>query len=348
VKSGIRNLYPNIYIKAFNDYANSLKAGDSVTFSGTQDLKLTIPNSVTVIGSADRPAINGLFTFYRLFKGDDDMNPTNATIYGYKGSFAESFAEQSRLPFEALPAVSSTDIKISGSKNTIGVGEQLKLKHTITPSDTTDAIVWKSSANEVATVDGNGKITGTGVGSAVIRATTTSGKHMDFIITVGEAPTSVTVKNSTASIGVGETYIQKGTINDTAVTKTLTYTSSDTFVAAVDSKGKVTAKEVGTAEITISSYNGKTASYTVNVLKAPTSIKLTATQSGIKVGKKLTLKTTLSTGSASYHLTYTSSNKAIATVSPAGVVTAKKAGKVTITVTTYNGKKATYKISVTK
>jgi uncharacterized protein YjdB len=45
-------------------------------------------------------------------------------------------------------------------------------------------------------------------------------------------------------------------------------------------------------------------------------------------------------------LTYKASNKKIATVSKTGKVTAKKKGKVTVTVTAPNGKKATCKITV--
>ena len=58
--------------------------------------------------------------------------------------------------------------------------------------------------------------------------------------------------------------------------------------------------------------------------------------------------TTLSPKKAKSKLTWTTSNKKVATVSSKGVVKAKKVGKAKITVTTANGKKATITITVKK
>ena len=85
----------------------------------------------------------------------------------------------------------------------------------------------------------------------------------------------------------------------------------------------------------------------VTVKKAPSKITLNKTKLTINVGNTLTLKKTLPSGTASYKVTYTSSNKSVATVSSAGKITPKKAGTVTITAKTFNGKKATCKVTVT-
>ncbi|MCD7825234.1 MAG: Ig-like domain-containing protein [Clostridiaceae bacterium] len=52
------------------------------------------------------------------------------------------------------------------------------------------------------------------------------------------------------------------------------------------------------------------------------------------------MKTKLSSGSASRVITFSSSKKKVASVTSSGKVTAKKKGKTTITVKTYNRKKA--------
>ncbi len=86
-------------------------------------------------------------------------------------------------------------------------------------------------------------------------------------------------------------------------------------------------------------------------VKLPTAKKVTLNKKGIiklQVGKNLTLKATVSPKLASQKVTRKSSNKKIATVSGKGKVTAKKAGTVTITARTANGKKATVKIKVVK
>ena len=66
----------------------------------------------------------------------------------------------------------------------------------------------------------------------------------------------------------------------------------------------------------------------------------------LKKGKKGTFKVTLPKNTASNKITYTSSNKKVATVNSKGVVTAKKKkGTTTITIKTFN--KKTKKIKVT-
>ena len=66
----------------------------------------------------------------------------------------------------------------------------------------------------------------------------------------------------------------------------------------------------------------------------------------MKVGKKVTLKTTLTPGEAKTVLGWASSDEKIATVTSKGVVNGVKRGIVTITVKTTNGKKASVKVKV--
>jgi len=80
----------------------------------------------------------------------------------------------------------------------------------------------------------------------------------------------------------------------------------------------------------------------------PTKVTLNKTKATLKVGKKLTLKATLTPANAKTSFTWISSNKKVATVTSKGVVKAIKPGKVKITVKTSNGKKATITITVKK
>lgn len=77
------------------------------------------------------------------------------------------------------------------------------------------------------------------------------------------------------------------------------------------------------------------------------SVSLNVKKKTIAAGESYTLKATIKPSSMSdSKLTWTSSNKKVATVSSHGVVTAKKVGTATITVKSSNGKKATCKITV--
>ncbi len=83
---------------------------------------------------------------------------------------------------------------------------------------------------------------------------------------------------------------------------------------------------------------------TVNAVK---SLTLNYSKKSLAKGKSFTLKATLSkSGVNGRKLTYTSSDKAVATVTSKGVVKAKKKGIATITVKTSNGLKKTCKVTV--
>lgn len=143
------------------------------------------------------------------------------------------------------------------------------------------------------------------------------------------------------------------TIND------ITYVTSDSSIANVDANGVVTAIEVGSATITVSTKdNANKALVSVIVSEAepedPETPEVTpevesvsiSGSSSVYVGNTLKLSAILSPKNSKSTLTWKSSDTNIATIDKNGKVTAKKAGKVTITVTTANGKTATKAITV--
>ena len=80
----------------------------------------------------------------------------------------------------------------------------------------------------------------------------------------------------------------------------------------------------------------------------PISIKLDKEKIEITVGKSITLKATVTPSNANQKVTWSSNNKAIATVSSSGVVKGIKEGNATITVKTVNGKTAKCSVTVKK
>ena len=160
-------------------------------------------------------------------------------------------------------------------------------------------------------------------------------------------PTSVALNKTTLTLDTGKTANLKATVYPSnAANKKCTWSSSNTRVATVDGNGKVTAKQVGTATITVKTANGKTASCNVTVQAVPTSVSLNKTSLTLDVSKSYTLAKTVSPSNAVTSYTWSSSNTRVATVDSNGKVTAKKAGTATITVKTSNGKTATCKVTV--
>ncbi|MBQ8964536.1 MAG: leucine-rich repeat protein [Clostridia bacterium] len=141
------------------------------------------------------------------------------------------------------------------------------------------------------------------------------------------------------TLGIKETYAMN--------VKKATFKSSRPSIASVNKKGIITAKKKGTTKITVKSGKKTVGTCKVTVVAAPKNVELGLSAVHLGVKEKLQLNPTITEGShASY--TYTVRNKKIATVSKAGVVTARKVGSTTVTVKTHNGKKASLKVTVKK
>lgn len=156
-------------------------------------------------------------------------------------------------------------------------------------------------------------------------------------------PTSVSLNKTTATLtSKGATVALTATVLPTdAGCKDVTWSSSNTAVATVNSSGLVTAVGNGTANITVTTVSGgRTATCKVTVSIAPTSVSLDKTSATLKEGASLTLKATVSpSNAANKNVTWKSDNTNIATVDVNGKVTAVSSGTATITVTTVVGGK---------
>lgn len=194
---------------------------------------------------------------------------------------------------------------------------------------------WTSSKKSVATVDKNGKITATSKeGTAVITVTLASKKTAKVTVTVKMIRTTKLTKvPKTLSLTTGKKYTLKPVVTPSNSQEKVTYKSSNTKIATVSSTGVITAKKVGKVTITVQSGKQK-ATVTLTVKKAPAlkAIKNVPTKKTITKGKTYTLKPQLYPSGAIAKITYTSSNKSVATVDSKGKITAKKKGTAVITV----------------
>lgn len=194
---------------------------------------------------------------------------------------------------------------------------------------------WTSSKKSVATVDKNGKITATSKeGTAVITVTLASGKTAKVTVTVKMIKTTKLTKvPKTLSLTTGKKYTLKPVVTPSNSQEKITYKSSNTKIATVSSTGVITAKKVGKVTITVQSGKQK-ATVTLTVKKAPAlkAIKNVPPKKTITKGKTYTLKPQLYPSGAIAKITYTTSNKSIATVDSKGKITAKKKGTAVITV----------------
>ena len=151
---------------------------------------------------------------------------------------------------------------------TMTVGDTVALVATVLPSNTTDKSITYSSSNPAVAVAVNGTVTAAGVGAAVIIATTSNGKTATCTVTVSVPTvdvTGVTLNKTELSLTVGESATLTATVTPANATdKSVMWSSSDPSVATVEN-GRITAVGEGTATVTVTTSNGKTASCTVTV-----------------------------------------------------------------------------------
>jgi uncharacterized protein YjdB/outer membrane protein assembly factor BamB len=161
-----------------------------------------------------------------------------------------------------------TGITLDKTSSTVNVGGTVQLNANIKPANASNrSINWTSDNTAVATVDSDGKVTGVSAGSAKITAATADGGYKaTCVVTVqaaagGSASTTgsgISLNKTTDTIKIGATDQLTVTISATGVSdQDIKWTSDNTTVATVDSKGMVTGVSVGTAKITAATADGR-------------------------------------------------------------------------------------------
>ena len=159
---------------------------------------------------------------------------------------------------------------------------------------------------------------------------------------------SIKLDVTAKTIYAGSKFTLKATVTPelAAATNDVEWSSSNATIATVDN-GVVTAKKAGSAVIT-AKVGEVSATCKVTVKQHVTSVKLNATKKTLYNGTSYKLKATVNPTDASEKtVSWSSSNKSVATVNSSGTVTAKKLGKAVITVKTKDsGKTAKCTITV--
>lgn len=259
--------------------------------------------------------------------------------------------------------VSVTGVSVSETKLTVVEGHKYQLVAIVSPENATDKTVdWTSSDVNVATVSATGEVTGVKAGTATITVTTKDGKKTATCeVTVTSATiavTGVTMEKTEITLTEGDTEMLVAKVApDDATNKKVTWSTSDASVAKVDDNGTVTAVKAGTATITVKTEDGgKTATCKVTVTAKSLSVEsvtLDKTSATLEIGGTVTLSATvLPADATNKSVTWSTSDKNVATVAPLGAtatVKAQKEGTATITVTTADGgKTATCTVTVKK
>ena len=236
-------------------------------------------------------------------------------------------------------------VTLPAKSMTMGEGQVEVLEASLN-SGSVGSISFSSSRESVAVVDENGVVTAVGAGKATITAKAYNGKKAGCTVTVVAAPESLKLAKTSASLPAGvkldlEPAVNKGSYANYSCM------SSDESVAVVNRDGVVTAVAVGTAVITVTSYNGLSAACEITVTPAPMKLEMNEKELTLGLKEKFQLEAVSDFGSDA-GITYKSGKTSVASVDANGVVTAKKTGTAVITASTFNGVTAECIVTVKK
>jgi len=123
------------------------------------------------------------------------------SIYGYKGTVAETYAKENGFKF--IEISEPTSVSLNKTALTLDVGKSYTLTKTVSPSNAVTSYNWSSSNTSVATVDSNGKVTAKKAGTATITVKTSNGKTATCKVTVNlPAPQITGLANTTGGIKI--------------------------------------------------------------------------------------------------------------------------------------------------
>lgn len=239
--------------------------------------------------------------------------------------------------------VKLTDIAFVGAPTTIDQGASIDMSQyvVLTPSNAADkSLTWTTDHDYQGTIDANGVLTAKKVtGTITVTATSTrvpsvSASHT-LTITVPTI-TDFTLSHSEMTMNIGG----QQTLSITAfvpeyASATASFSSNNTTVATVSSKGLITAKGIGDAVIT-ATIGSVEKTCTVHVVHVDViSVEFNPATVSLTKGSTLQLNPNVVPLQAKdeYTISYESDNEAVATVSESGLVTGVAEGQAVITAT---------------
>lgn len=240
--------------------------------------------------------------------------------------------------------VQVTSISFSESNYYLCLGDQMQLTPIIIPSNASNqSLSWSSSNTNVATVNSSGAVSALEVGTTTVTATTNDGSNLSATCNITVLPaqaTGIELDQTSVRLEQGRAIKLYATVSPTTISQEVAWTSSNTSVATVNNNGIVMALELGNATITATTKDGSNLSASCEVTVVPESaweINLNETAVNLHFGEASQLVATVTPVEAIQDVSWTSSDKGVATVDENGLILARGLGQATITATTIDG-----------
>ncbi len=236
------------------------------------------------------------------------------------------------------PNIDVSSVEIKEKDFTLTVGAYNNLTANILPNDATNKTVsWKSSDPKIASVDSLGKVTALKVGTVTITATSGSISSSIKVTVVANKVkvSSVSFVEKNVSLFVGKTKkIGVTVLPNNASNKSISWKSSDSRIASVDSSGNVLAISKGVATITATSNdNSSIKASCVVTVNYNLEMSLSVTDKVVNIGDTYNIVANILPEGVNKAVRYSVADSKIATVDSKGKVVAKAVGTTYITVT---------------
>lgn len=240
-----------------------------------------------------------------------------------------------------------TSISLDVNYLTIVQGKSKKITAKVRPTNATYKVpLWSSNQKDIAIVNKNGVVTALSPGNAIITAKANDSSGVSSIcyvkVIAPVASTGITVSESEVVMSPGEAKTVAISIVPNNSTDSYSWSSDNELVAKVDKKtGKITAKAIGTANITVMTESGRRATITVYV------VGLSRSEVSLQQYTSLLLNLEVDgAGKNDVKVRWDVDNQEIATVVN-GRVTGKAIGT-TYVYAVVNGRRLACKVTVTK
>ena len=314
-----------------------------VPFSGTSMASPVVAGVASLVLSANKDLTPR--QVYNILCGTANRSKMGSKFfddkeYGY-GIVDAYAAVKAAYEMKEHPSDKVDGIFVKSKTLTVPKGYEVAVETLILPYTSTADITWSSSDEKVATVDKDGYVKGLAAGHTTVTAKA-GDKEVNVSVNVAEdtAPTSIEILKAKKVISVGEMAVTtvKITPEDAFVTEYYA-TSSDKNVAVAYSNFGVRGIKPGKATITLSTVNGLEEKYEVTVKPAVSDIKITKKTAKLQVGKKFkfaaeAINSSGKTDVAEKGVEWTVTDSRYAKIDKkTGELTAKKAGKVFVKVT---------------
>ncbi|MCL2773727.1 MAG: Ig-like domain-containing protein [Oscillospiraceae bacterium] len=173
-------------------------------------------------------------------------------------------------------SVPVTGLTLNKTSVTLDMGSADQLTATVYPANAANKNVkWSSTNAGIVTVNSNGVLTPVAPGMAVITVITEDGGYSAAcVVTVNPMVTSISLNKTSLSMAAGQSEQLILTINPSTATNVaaVAWSSKNPSIADVDKTGKITAKSIGTAVITVTVATSQGGAFIANCVVTVTPI----------------------------------------------------------------------------